>query len=515
MKGTPEAGKSAVAGVVLEPNATLEEVKTYLSEFRHGEAHYLIESTTFGDPSINQYWQGAGGPIGVLVGAFTTMLTTEARLIDSKPPPNIDLAKQQKEHPFQRMFADRHLELRISDIVSKAFGTDLVIDRGAGNVIPAFIGKRPKPAKGEERIDPSYCAKVRALQRLEDQGDGVKSFVSVVARLLTEARPVILIDEPEAFLHPPQARLVGRQIAAGQRTYQTFVATHSSDVLQGLLTENPSNTTVVRLSRVKGGTAHPLLSADIKELWGDPLLRFSRALDGLFHDGVIIAEDGSDCQFYDALIDTTAQGDRKPDLHFAHANGKDKIHVLVRALAKIAVPVAAIVDLDILSREEPLRKIFEALGGRWSDIEARWRAVKEGVEADADGSYLNADRFKAAIQEQLNRCIPGDAVPTDVLRRLRELTKSANPWAQVKRSGLAAFPHGKLRTQANELVAILAKKSLFAVPTGEMEGFCPTIEARKGRFVVEVLRRDFNTDPELSAAREFGGSIRSHLAGSS
>jgi hypothetical protein len=49
---------------------------------------------------------------------------------------------------------------------------------------------------------------VLSLPLLHEQGDGVRSFVGLLHSL---ARlPLVLIDEPEAFLHPPHARLLGR-----------------------------------------------------------------------------------------------------------------------------------------------------------------------------------------------------------------------------------------------------------------------------------------------------------------
>jgi hypothetical protein len=52
--------------------------------------------------------------------------------------------------------------------------------------------------------------------------------------------PGQVIDEPEAFLHPPQARLIGSSLVQDRRdNRQLFIATHSADILSGVL-----NTTI-------------------------------------------------------------------------------------------------------------------------------------------------------------------------------------------------------------------------------------------------------------------------------
>ena len=48
---------------------------------------------------------------------------------------------------------------------------------------------------------------------LKRQGDGMRSFASVVLHLLATVTPsILMLDEPEAFLHPPQARLLGTSL---------------------------------------------------------------------------------------------------------------------------------------------------------------------------------------------------------------------------------------------------------------------------------------------------------------
>jgi predicted ATPase len=117
------------------------------------------------------------------------------------------------------------------------------------------------------------------------QGHGVRSFVGLYLTLATLPYPIVVVDEPEAFLHPPQARALGLEIArlSARNNTQVILATHSLDLLKGILDYNVATATVIRLTRDGDQNSVSHLSAElINELWADPLLRFSGALDGLF-----------------------------------------------------------------------------------------------------------------------------------------------------------------------------------------------------------------------------------------
>ena len=88
---------------------------------------------------------------------------------------------------------------------------------------------------------------------LDDQGDGLKSFVSTFLSLNHKEQDILLLDEPEAFLHPPLARRLGEMIGDFQNEDRIiFVATHSVEVLKGILTKN-QDVNVIRINRSENG----------------------------------------------------------------------------------------------------------------------------------------------------------------------------------------------------------------------------------------------------------------------
>ena len=176
-------------------------------------------------------------------------LTTRVRLSDADPIRTFQATLPfSADHPFQHMYQNDALEQKISIQFRRAFKEDLIIHKAAGETIPAYVGSRPALEVGEDRISRTYLDRIERLQRLETQGDGMKAFASLVGRVQTEGRPILLIDEPEAFLHPPQAKLVS-QIIATESICQVFIATHSADVLQGIIQDHSPRVSVIRLSR--------------------------------------------------------------------------------------------------------------------------------------------------------------------------------------------------------------------------------------------------------------------------
>ena len=134
---------------------------------------------------------------------------------------------------------DQALSKDISDKFLHAFGKDLTPFRAGGNRFPLYVGDKPVIPLGKDELSKEFVdALLGSNVLLETQGDGMRSFAAVMLHALVErTHSVQFLDEPEAFLHPPQARLLGRYIAEGRagRSSQLFIATHNTDVLEGLI----------------------------------------------------------------------------------------------------------------------------------------------------------------------------------------------------------------------------------------------------------------------------------------
>ena len=139
---------------------------------------------------------------------------------------------------------------------------------------------------------------------IETEGDGYRSYVGICMALLLAVRPVALIDEPELCLHPPQAYHIGRFIGlhAKPKNHVTFVATHSSHVLKGIVDNADDNKlTILRLTRKEGEfRGHTIAEAELLACIRKPITRAEAVLDGLFSQAVILVESDGDREVYQA-----------------------------------------------------------------------------------------------------------------------------------------------------------------------------------------------------------------------
>lgn len=133
----------------------------------------------------------------------------------------------------------------------------------------------------EARLSVKEMMKFRTI---ESEGDGMKSHIATVISVLLGRRPVSVIDEPEMCLHPPQAYNLGQFIGANATSEQsaTFVATHSSQILRGVI-QTASSLQIVRLTKVASGfSAKHVDSALLAEAMKKPTVRAETVLDGIF-----------------------------------------------------------------------------------------------------------------------------------------------------------------------------------------------------------------------------------------
>ncbi|HMN15382.1 MAG TPA: AAA family ATPase [Bellilinea sp.] len=437
---------------------------------------------------------------------MTVHLNTEARLAAANPTDLINFVNEVPTHPLHRLYDEDELEARMDDIVQKAFRHNLVVNRGAGRQVMLHLGERPTPPEGKDRQSSEFRWAVNELPAVHEQGDGVRAFVGVLAGVLAANRDVVFIDEPEAFLHPPQANMLGRVLAdQTPEGRQLVVATHSTDFLRGILDHSSPRVRVVRIQRSGKVNYVTELGPDmVRSVWSDPLLRYSKVLDGLFHDGVIVCEGDADCRFYGAMLDVVYRGTPGADLALVYGAGKSRIASIVRALKSIGVSVRVVVDFDALSEEAGLQTLVSALGGDWANLETYARTVRAAIEQRrAQISVEDARQEIMAVFDKER----GVALSDQAIRNIRSVLKSGSAWGEAKRIGKAFVSRGQQLEAYERLASELRRIGLFLVEVGELEGFYPKIGAHGPAWVTEVLELDLANDPDLAAAREFASML--------
>jgi energy-coupling factor transporter ATP-binding protein EcfA2 len=443
---------------------------------------------------------------------FSTRLATEVRITASDPAGAIALYQAPPSHPIHLLLMDPILGDAISDLFRRAFGKDLIVFRAGGGQFPLYVGTKPHRESNEDELSRSYVDRLQTMAHpLQSQGDGMRSFATVLLYVLAaDNHSIQFLDEPEAFLHPPQARLLGEYIAKNRRAKsQLFIATHSTDILDGLIAGGTSKVRIIRMQRVGNINKVKELSKEkTAAIANDTLTQYSGVFKGIFYRHVIIAESDSDCLFYSALLNTqSVSGDLQPDVLFIHAAGKHRMVQLAETLKSLAVPISVIADIDILNEEVTFRSLFEKLGGDWADISNHWQSIKTSVEALSPP--INAEQVKTLLISELANVSGVGKFPKDTERKINNIFRTISPWDNVKHAGRSALRGSSTINHFDQLMAKCSTRGLWIVPVGELEGFCRSIDARHGpAFAEKVLEeRNLELDEELKEAREFVRNI--------
>lgn len=358
----------------------------------------------------------------------------------------------------------------------------LTLDRLSGQTV-LRVGTPDVDAPPVDAVTTEYRGALTKLPALNVQGDGMRSLLGLLLPVITATYPIVLIDEPEAFLHPPQAYQLGKTLAtiAQERGIQVVLATHDRNLLAGLLAADTS-VSVVRLDREGDTTtAHQLSATEVKGLWTDPVMRYSNVLEGLFHRVVVVAEADPDCRFYaaaiDALDESSALSIPPSEILFIPSGGKDGMAKIVKALGAVSVRVVACPDLDLLDDASKVKKLVEALGGIWTEFQSDYnKAVQD----------LKATRVEATCGQVLEQI---DAALRDVTdqpwtEQTKELIKPAtrtrqSEFQKLKRFGVATFS-GQAAVHAEALLTKLDALGICCIREGELERLAPTVGVSKG-----------------------------------
>lgn len=429
--------------------------------YRLLESGYVFETS-----SLEAFWKNHTLH-NSLHRVFVNRLSTEKRLSSSDALIRYD---QPEKHPIYKLNRNEKLAQKISDYFSQAFGVDLIVNRNEMQTIPLHVGKAPNKSSYTIDRQDEYYNVVAELPKLQEQGDGMRSFASILLNTFTSDYSITLIDEPEAFLHPPQARVLGKMLAKNNpNNRQLFISTHSEDFLQGLLDADNENVTAIRINREDNINKMSILQNNkIKELWGNPLLRYSNILSGLFHGKVVVCESDYDCLFYQAIMNAIYEqkNEISPDILFTHCGGKSRIKDVVSALKAVNVPVVAISDFDLLNSSQNFRPLANAFGINWeTELLPNMKIIYDGMNAKNSS---------------------GD-----------------DAWTQIKKIGKSGFD-GNAPAAYEKVEEVCKTAGLFIVPVGEMECFDKTINKEKKEWVYHVLENyGLASESRLEGARQF------------
>jgi energy-coupling factor transporter ATP-binding protein EcfA2 len=315
------------------------------------------------------------------------------------------------QNVLSHLFQDDVARESVRALVKDAFNVNFYVD-------PTNLGQlRIKLADGELLTDEQSLSSsardfYRTATHIKDASDGVQAFTGIVTAVLSGEYHTILIDEPEAFLHPPLARKLGKSLAgiAAQRNGTLMASTHSSDFLMGCV-QASSSVKVVRLEYSQGKSrARSIDPKSLDKFLKRPLMRSANVISGLFHDGVIVLESDNDRAFYSEIFYRLAEG--KPDypsILFINAQNKQTIREIIGPLRDFGVPAAAIPDIDIvkdggktwtdwLKAAKVPSALHVGLGQQRSAIDSALKSSGKDMKTDGGFDLLDkSDRLAAEM----------------------------------------------------------------------------------------------------------------------
>lgn len=358
-----------------------------------------------------------------------------------------------------RLFQDTASRADLSQRIHDAFGLYLAIDPTHLGRLRIRLSPRPPADESEEQSFDERSRKFHAQARpIEGFSDGVRAYTGLLAALVSLQATVLLIDEPDAFLHPPLARKLGYNVArlAAERKAQVIAATHSSEFLMGCI-ESGAAVQIVRLTYTKNvPTARHLPAESVRALAREPLMRSANVLAALFHEGVVVTESDNDRAFYQEINHRLlAVKDGARSCLFLHAQNKQTVQRIIQPLRSLGIPATAIVDIDILRNG----------GTVW-------------------GNFLDAGNVPEVTRKSLE------------IWRAHLNSRYKDSWKDLKRDGIAALGADD-KSACEDLFKQLAAYGLVVVPVGELERWLPAldIEGKAPDWLVSVFER-MGVDPD-------------------
>ena len=420
--------------------------------------------------------------------AFNTLILDGKNRIDLINQQNAGDLQHDPQSSFQVLFRDNVRRAEVRRIIHDAFNLFFTIDpTNLGHLRLRLSDREPNSEQEERGIhDEAVQFHGRALP-IEEASDGVKAFTGMITEIVAGDPHILLIDEPEAFLHPALSFNLGKEIALASlgSEKRLFVSTHSPNFVMGCI-QSGAPVNIVRLTyRNAVATARLLPSAEILRLMRNPLLRSTGVLGGLFYEFVVVTESDTDRAFYQEINERLLRYTPErgiPNCLFLNAQNKQTVRTIIRPLRELGIPAAGIVDIDVLKE-----------GGHvWTDF------LSSGFIPDLEQNALAT--LRSAAKQKFD-CTARD----------------------MKQDGGIQLLSATDREAVGNLFDRLQQYGLFVVRSGELESWLPHLRGtgHGPNWLVDVFQK-MGENPEVQDyvrpaegdVWEFLGSIKTWLTDS-
>ena len=155
-----------------------------------------------------------------------SFLTTESRLNITRPIMFNTTVDNRSLIIMKGLESDSESIKILNEVLQMGFekSVDAYEEYMDGTIVKKYkIGKSEKIIAAINSNRRDNLNLLKEMEDLHSQGDGIRSAVAILASIIVNNHSLFLIDEPETFLHPPQARLLGKNIVALSKQKQCFI----------------------------------------------------------------------------------------------------------------------------------------------------------------------------------------------------------------------------------------------------------------------------------------------------
>lgn len=426
---------------------------------------------------------------------FVTDLSSSNRLLLASSVNAVNPELKNPANLLQALFLDTTKDSDLKQAFRSAFDMDIALDYSSMLKLCFRIAKKmPQIPEDPRKAYPI----TNELAKIEEQGDGFRSLVGIILGLLFSKGRIVLLDEPEAFLHPAQARFLGKWIGDHKDIIdgQLIISTHNANFLSGILASG-QEVDIYRLNRIDNNTTFNKIPSDAtKALFKNPLLSSQRVMESVFYRGVVVCEADADRAIYQGVA--TINHNSNEDVLFIHSQNKQTLKTVAQLLKDANIPVALIADIDALNNELILNNMITSTTNKpvpQSIIDNR-KIIALSVNGKTDRQMLKALTTEVwYLYEQLvfhKHTLDG------AKGALQRITKGITSWSEIKSKGIEGFDT-KIRGIVLQLIDELKKYGVFIVPVGELEGWLDVGTKKKNKWIIPALEKIHSGDasPEL------------------
>lgn len=413
---------------------------------------------------------------GQIKNLFMYMVGARSRFDAILPADHLFMQESAPQKPLNLLYSDLLTEKKTSDICKEVFGKEVSINPGGGSKITLHVGSRLDPSRyGGERTQ-AYASEIGKLPLIENEGDGIQATVGLMATLSEPNVEVFFVDEPDLYLHPPQAYKIAKIIAREKKHRQLFFSTHSARFIQALAEHAPDRLLLIRLDNDGGvyTSSHVNIQA-FSEIRSSPILKFNNIIESIFYRRTVVCEDSSDCLLFSTSLDQAGRGDLNESTYWIGTNGKTNLAKTVYTLINLSVRPLVLADFDLMRPEHlhrDLLPLVRDIGGNPDEIQ----------EFLVDKVYKQIDN--------------NDKVE----------------WSSLKLLGMRAVgPFADIYRSFDTIIRSLAEIGILINRFGEAESLCEPRPAGHGAEAVnEILSFDMQDD-RLTNLRNFTTQIAGAL----